>query len=1060
MTVSEYAIKKPVTTLLSFLALVILGIYCTFKIPVDMYPDLELPYMLVMTEYANVGPEEVEHSLTRPLENAFSGLTGLKTMHSESASGMSMIIFEFNYGTNLDAAAGEIRDRIDLVRGMLPEDAGSPTMMRADPSMMPIMAVNLRGSRTPEELRDYAENIVQPRLEQLDGIASAYIVGGRARAINVDIPRDRLEAYGLSITSVARMIAAQNIQSSGGTITSGDRNYTIKTNGTYASIADLKNTVISYKGASVGAASAVKTIRLRDIADVYETYKQESTYAYLDGNPSVVLQLQKKSGKNSVRTADAVRSVLPKIEKELPSDVHLIESWNTTEIIKQGIAEVVNSVIEGALLAIAVLFLFLRSVKSTIIIGLAIPVSVIITLFVMYFLGISINLVSLAGLLVSIGMLVDNSIVVLENIYSYRQKDAKPEVAAALGSQEMILSISASTFTSVCIFLPMLMFKSNLGLIAKMFSDLAYTVIFSLLCSLIVAMILVPVLSSHYLRIDKLRFEGKGKWNAINRWFMLFFAKLDDLYARGVKLVLHNRKKFILAIVILFFIAIALVKFIGFVFMPASPSNVVTVSFELPKGTKLSITDEMLRSFEAIAMQELKGVKFSSVTVGSGGGMDLSASSNSSNIGQVRFTLYGPDERKHGYDSEESAKRKLRKFMNAFPGAEVNFSNMSFGAPSGSMSIDIKSNDLKKLRATALQAEKLLREQGGDVISEVTSDQEQGSPQVEILFDRDRMYQFGLNIQSVGSEVRAMINGTVASRYTKNGEDIDIVVRLSEKDKSRLADLDKLFAVNASGVRIPLSSFAHYEETTSPVTIFRENQARIIHVTVSPVPGLSLDVVNKKVQNLINENIPKDDAVTIDISGDYKDFIESVKNFIVIILMAAGLVFIVMASQFESFVDPFIVLLTIPLSFIGVVIMYLLTRSLLNVITVLGMLVLIGTIVNNGIVLVDYTNLLRKRGLGLEEACIEAARNRLRPILMTTLTTIISLAPMTFAPGEGSLGMQPMALTVFGGMGFGSLMTLFLMPTVYFIINNRRLKRQAKKAKRLAQKEITNGKRS
>lgn len=1054
MTISEYAIKKPVTTLLVFLALIILGIYCTMKIPVDMYPDLELPFMVVFTEYANVGPEEVEQSLTRPLESALSGLTGLKNMHSQSSSGMSMIIFEFNYGTNLDAATGEIRDKIDVVRRMLPSDAGSPTMMRADPSMMPIMAVTLRGSRTAEELRNYAENIVQPRLEQLDGIASANIVGGREKAINVDIPRDRLEAYGLSITNVAQMISAQNIQSSGGTITSGDINYTIKTNGTYTSLEDLKNTVISYKGGAMNGSAVpnVKTIRLRDVADIYETYKAESTYAYLDGQPSVVLQLQKQSGKNSVRAAEAVRRSFPAIENELPSDVKLVESWNTTDIIKQGIAEVVRSVVEGAILAIAVLFVFLRSMKSTIIIGLAIPVSVIITLFVMYFLGITINLVSLAGLLVSIGMLVDNSIVVLENIYSYRQKDAKPEVAATLGSQEMILSISASTLTSVCIFLPMLMFKKDLGMIGQMFSDLAYTVIFSLLCSLIVAMVLVPVLSSHYLRIDKLRFDGKGKLNEINRWFNIVFSKLDTVYARGVKFVLHNRKKFILAIVILFFVSIALVKFIGFVFMPSSPSNVITVSFELPKGTKLSVTDEMLRSFEAMAMQDLKGVQYSSITAGGEGGMSMSTASN---IGQVRFTLYEPSKRKADYDNEESAKQKLRKYMNSFPGAKMSFSSMSFGASGGSMSINIKCNDLEKLRATALQVEKLLRDKGGEVVSDVTSDQEQGSPQVEIIFDRDRMYQFGLNVHTVGSEVRAMINGTTSSRYSENGDDIDIIVRLSDKDKSQLADLDNLFVVNNSGVRIPLSSFAHYEETVSPVTILRENQARSIHVTLQPVSGLSLDVVNNKVKTLIDENIPKDDAVVIDVSGDYKEFINSVKSFGLIILMAAGLVFIVMASQFESFIDPFIVLLTIPLSFIGVVMIYLITRALLNVITVLGLLVLVGTIVNNGIVLVDYTNLLRKRGLGLEEACIEASRNRLRPILMTTLTTIISLAPMTFAPGEGSLGMQPMALTVFGGMSFGSLMTLFLMPTVYFIINNRRLKKQAKRAARLAQKGAT-----
>ncbi|MBM7023182.1 efflux RND transporter permease subunit [Treponema sp. Marseille-Q4523] len=1044
MTLSEYSVNKPVTVLLTFIALIGLGIYCTTQLPVDMYPNMKLPYMLVYTEYKNAGPEEVEQSLTRILENGLSGATGLKKMQSQSSSGLSLIFMEFNFNTNLDAAVAEIRDKIDLVRSYLPTGASSPTTIRADPSLMPIMALALQGNRTPEELRRYAKDIVQPRLEQIDGVASAEIVGGREKSINVDIPRDRLEAYGLSITSVAQMIGSQNVQSSGGTITSGDINYTIKTSGKYTSVEDLKNTVISYKASAApgSARPRITTIRLRDVADVYEGYKDENTLAYLNGTPCVILNIQKQSGKNSVNAAHAVRKAVKAIKVELPSDVDIIESSNDTDIIEQTIAEVVKSVIQGALLAVIVLFIFLRSIKSTVIIGLAIPVSVFITLFLMYFTKISINMISMAGLLLGIGMLVDNSIVVLENIYAYRQKDAKPRVAAVLGSQEMILSISASTFTSVCIFLPMLMFKGQLGMMGQIFNDLAMTIIFSLLCSLVVAIVLVPVLSSKYLRIDKLADRGEGVRFEINRRFTYFFSLLDDAYARGVKFVLHRRKLCIFSLIGLLVLSVAAVKFIGFIFMPEPASNTVSVKFELPKGTRLEVTDDTLRGFETTATQELKGVKYSSTTVG---GTDIFSSTSGTNTGTVTFTLYPAEEREKGWDNEKSAKAKLRKYFNKIPGVKVSFAQNQNGMSTGGMSINVKCDDLNKLRATGAQLEELLREQAQDVVTEVSSDLEDGLPQVELVFERERMYELGVNVYTVGSEVAALINGTTASRYTDNGDDIDVIVRLSKKDKTKLADLDLLSIVNASGERIPLSNFAHYKETTSPVTILRENQARVIHITAKPVSGLSLDKVQDKIQKLINANIPKDENVRIGFSGDYEDMMEAVRNFGLIIIMASILVFIVMASQFESFMDPFIVLFTIPLSFIGVIAIYALNGSRLSVVTVMGVLVLVGTIVNNGIVLVDYTNLLRKRGLALEDACVEAARNRLRPILMSTLTTVISLMPMAFFPGEGSASMQPISLTVFGGMTFGSLMTLFVMPTVYYIVNSRRQRKLERK---------------
>lgn len=1053
MTFSEKCVKKPVTTLLVFLVLIALGIYCIFSLPVDMYPDMDLPYMIVYTGYDNAGPEEVEQSLTRTLESSLSGLSGLKTMQSRSMSGLSLVMLEFDYGVNLDTAANEIRDKIDLVRGYLPEDADSPITIKMDPSMMPIMMLTVQGQRTPEELRAFAENTIQPKLEQLDGVASANVIGGREEAINVSIPRNRLEAYGLSISTVASMIGAQNVQSSGGTISSEDKNYTIKTNGKYQSLEDLKNTVISYKVTESDGLNPpqVVTVRLRDVADVTDGYKDQSTLAFLDGQPCVMLNIQKQSGKNSVSAAKNVRKALEKIKAELPNDVEIVETYNTTDIIEQNIMEVVKSVISGALLAVLVLFVFLRSFKTTFIVGISIPISVFITLMLMYFKGITLNMISLAGLLLGIGMLVDNSIVVLENIYAYRQRDAKPTVAAILGSQEMVSSITSSTLTSVCIFLPMLLFQKKLGIMGQMFNNLAYTIIFSLLCSLIVAIALVPVLCSSWLRIDKIVDNGKkGASYCVNNVFNKFFYHLDNAYAKGVKFVLHHRKTSIAVLVAALVLSVASIKFIGFIFMPESASTSVGVSFELPKGSTLDATYAVVQDFEQKAQKLLKGVKYTSISVG---GSSVISSSSATNEASVTYTLYNSDEREEGWDTDTTAKDKLRTLFNDYPGTTLSFSSNMNSVSSGGITIKVKCDDLNTLRNTSRDIVQLLRDKGKDYVTEVSSEQEDGLPQAEIIVDRNRMYELGLNIYNVGAEISAAINGKTASRYTKNGEDLDVIVRLAEKDKTKLADLDTLSVVNSQGLRVPLSSFAHYVENEAPVTIYREDQSRVISITATPVAGLSIDVVQNQVQKLINDNIPKDETVTISFSGDFADMMEAVVNFGAIMIMAAVLVFVVMASQFESLVDPFIVILTIPLSFIGVIIIYALTGSQLNVVTIMGVLVLIGTIVNNGIVLVDYTNLLRKRGYELEEACIEAARNRLRPILMSTLTTIISLAPMAFFPGEASKNMQPISLTVFGGMSFGSLMTLFLMPTIYYIINNRRIKKAAKKAERKALEE-------
>ncbi len=1051
MTLSKLAVSKPTTTLLIFIILTALGIYSTLSLPIDLFPDIEVPIIAVSTTYPNAGPEEVERSVTRIVESAVSSVTGIDTLSSTSSQGSSLVLLQLVYGTNLDEATNELRDKLDLIKRALPTDAESPLIIKMDPSMIPIMSLVLTGNRTPEELRQLVEDTIQPRLEQINGVASVSVMGGREKAVIVEIPRDRLEAYSLTVSQIAQMIGAQNVQAAGGVISEGDLNYTISTSGEFSSLDDIRNTVISYKvetPSSVGSVPAVRSIKLRDIANVYEGYKTESSLAYLNGTPGVMLSVQKQSGKNSVETARLVRDRLKELQKELPKDVEIIEAYNTTDIIENSIDEVANSTVQGAILAILVLFVFLRSIKSTIIIGLTIPISLVITLGLMYFSGFTLNVMTLAGLALGVGMLVDNSIVILENIYSYRERGAKAAVAAVLGSQEMIMAITSSTLTTICVFLPLIMYKNKLGMAGQIFEGLTFTVVFSLLCSLIVAITLVPVLSSKYLKLENIKHRSRtGFLGTLDKGMTVFFHKLDTGYGKAIGWVLGHKTLLIIVIVVLFAVSLALVPVIGFVYMPNQSADTVSVTVTMPVGTRLEVTEGVLQQLEQIARDEIKGYDLMGVVVGSGGMMGGSAT----NTGQLQIKLPAY---KNRIDTEDVIKEKLRRHFSDFPDASFSFGSSVMSLGSGGVDILIKSDDLNLARSTAEAVKTALQDKASEYVAEPQIDLQDGLPQVNIIIDRDRLYNLGLNIYTVSNEIKANINGVTASRYRDGGNEIDIVVGLADPDKEKLIDLEQIFVTNSNGNRIPLSSFSRYEEGTSPVSINRENQGRIIHVTATALPGVSTGVMQEEVERVVRESIPHDENVVIEYAGDYKEFMDNLIQFAIIIFMAIVLVFAVMASQFESFLDPFIVIFTIPLSVIGITIVYLLTGMPYNLITAVGLLILVGVIVNNGIVLIDYTNLLRKRGMGLREACIEAGKNRLRPILMTTLTTVLALIPMAFFPGEGSELIQPIGQTVLGGLSFGTLMTLFLMPTLYYIFNNSREKRRQRRlARRKAREE-------
>ncbi|MDR1908959.1 MAG: efflux RND transporter permease subunit [Spirochaetaceae bacterium] len=1044
MSFVKTVVSRPTTIFVFFVLLLMLGAFAWVNLPLDLTPEINPPYLVVFTTYAGASPEEVERVATRTVEAAVSSVSGLESITSTSSSGSSMVMMEYTYGTDLVDATNSVRDALDRIRNFLPDGVDPPTIFKFNPSMMPIMSLQLTGNRSPEELREFAENTIVPRLEQTPGVATASVMGGRNKIIRVEIPQSRLEAYNLTVTGLQQMLAAQNQQIAAGSIIEGGLTYILTTMGEYTSIDQIKNTVISYKGGGYvnGVQELPRQVYLRDIADITESYRDETSVVYVNGSPAVQLSIQKQSGKNSVQTVKSLREKIDQLAKELPPDVEISELFNTADQIETSINQVANSALTGAILAIIVLFVFLRSIQPTLIIAISIPVSIVVTLMLMYFAGLTLNLLTLAGLVLGVGMLVDNSIVILENIYHYREKGAKLGTAAVIGTQEMIVAIIGSTLTTICVFAPLVMFQGLLEMAGELFAGLAFTVVISLAVSLLVAVFLVPVLASHYLPlVTRKQRPLTGAFVPLDNTFAKFFAGLENAYRKAVSRVLRFRWAVIAVLLLLLAGSIYMIPKIGWVFMPQEDEDSVTINVMMPIGTPMAETEAVLHQLQTLVEREIRG--YETLTLNAGGGGGLMA--GGSNSGSLQIGL--PD-LKDRIDTADTIRDKMRTHMNEFPGAMIYFSGGSggMGMMMGGSAVDIvlRTDDLAKGKQIADRISQLLRERIPEV-TEPRVDLMDGLPQIEIQLDRERMYALGLSAFTVGNEIRAAVDGITATRYKSGGHDYDVVLMLAEADRSTRPALDHIF-VNSqmTSQRIPLSSFATYVEGTGPMSIARENQSRTIHVTAGAQTGTKLNELETKVRALITREIPAENDVIIEISGGNAEMMKMMQRFVLIIAVAVALVFGIMAALFESFRDPFIVILTIPLSVIGIVAIYLITGDIFNILTAVGLLVLVGVIVNNGIVLVDYTNMLRKRGLSLHDACVEAAGNRLRPILMTTLTTVLALVPMAFFPGEGSEMTGPIGKTVFGGLSFGTLMTLFLMPSIYYIINKRSDERDAR----------------
>lgn len=1018
MNLPGLSIRRPVTIAIVFTVIIALGIISLGRTPLDLMPELELPITAIITTYEGAGPQEIEDGVTRPIESAVATLEGLQGITSTSQRGQSMVIAEFAWGSNMDFVSLDMREAVDLVRPMLPSDADDPILVKFSPSSLPILAITLGGDRAPEDLRALADDIIQPRLERLEGVASVGVNGGLEREVHIDLHPGRMQAQGVSLDSVTQVVQGDNTSSPGGAIRYQQREYTLRTTGEFNSISDIANLQIS--------TNAGVPIPLRHIASVSDGFKDVSVLTRLNFTPSVGLSIQKESDANTVQVARLVHRELERLQSELGSDIELSVVLDQAEMIEESINNVATNGTIGGIIAAIVLFVFLRSFRALAVVVIAIPVSVVATFMLIYFSGMSLNIISLGGLALGIGMLVDNTIVVLENIFRHRDQGEKAIVAAENGAREVASAVMAATLTTVSVFLPVIFVQ---GLARQLFQDMSLTVSFSLAVSLVVSLTLVPVLAARWLgnRRPAGQEVGLGGSEAMDHETS---GLLQATYARLLTWSLRRRRWVLTAVTLLFFSSMALLPRVGEEFIPATDQGLINVSVELPVGSSLDQTDRVVYRLEE-AIVELPEVE--SVYARVGGGAQFSFDSNTPERASIDVTLLALEARDRSvFEVAES----IRTLSADIPGATVSVTitdNMGGGVLSAApIQVQLRGDDEVTMERVLADLARLI--EGIEGTREVTTSLDDQRPEYRLEIRRERARELGLSLPQIASTVRTAVEGQVITQYRTGGEEIDVRLQLEGGTSENLESLAYVPIASPVAGTLPLSEVLHFVPSSVPSTLQRQDQSRIMSVTAD-VFGRNLGVVMSDVAAAVAAlDVPSN--INVRFGGDVQEMQDSFGDLGTALILAVFLVYAVMAAQFESFRHPFTIMFSVPLAAIGVVIGLVVTGTPLSVPGFIGLIMLAGIVVNNAIVLVDYVNILRGRGMERNEALVNAGRTRLRPVLMTTLTTILAMIPLALGIGEGAEVQVPMAIVVIFGLLFSTALTLVVVPLMYMTIDN------------------------
>ena len=1025
MSVTRTIFNRPVTILVLFVTLTGLGLFSALSMPVNLFPEVELPMITVSTVYPGAGPSEIERLVTRPLESSLANIGGIESMTSTSTEGVSRVMIKFNWDVDLTEASNEIRDQLDRVRSELPTGIQSPRIMKFDPSSMPILGIAVRGNRSLEELRALSEDRIDWRLEQIPGVAQVSTQGGRDTIVGVEIEQNRLEAFGFTVTQVAEMIGAHNIEGAGGSVDEDSRSLLVRTAGEFTDLGQISQTVIGFR--------AGRPVMLHEIAEVELRLDDPDELVYINGEPAIYLSVQRESGSNSVDVAERVRAELGRLQASLPDDVRLDVVLDGTSVVRSALGETGSSLLLGSLFAMLVLYLFLRELKTTIIIAIAIPVSLLMTVLVMNSAGLTLNLLTLSGLILGVGMIVDSSIVILENIT--RRREAGMDLASATirGTEQMITAITASTLTTISVFVPILIFRSQLEVFGILFGDISFTVVVALISSLAVATLLVPVLAGHYIKPSHraLGNAGTSLLGRANAGIERLFERVTSAYGGALNTALHHRLATIVIVAAVFAGSVTLVPRIGVILSPPSPADAISANLELTPGTRLEVTDRTLRDFENRLRDNLREYENIILIVG-GSGQSVIPGVSQTHTGSVSVTLPSLDRRTV---NTESVEHTIRTTIEQSPGVSGAVSEGHGSSILGSDPVDIviTSHNLDDARGAAARIVRLLQHDFA-MVTEPTSSLQDPTPELIAVVDRSRARSAGVVVADLTRELRAAAGGVTAGQYRVAGDEFAIRVSLRSEDLAEPSDLGRILVPSRTGGLIPVGSVASFERQDGPVSIDREDQRRTVRVTGGLAPGLAASEIQRPLADalvLIEADYPD---LEIRLAGEFAAIRDTGRVLLMVLAIAVALVFAVMASQFESFRSPFIILFTIPLMLIGVFWFYFLLGESISMFSLMGLVMLAGIVVNNGIVLVDYTNQLRRRGAATLQACIEAGTSRFRPVLMTTFTTILGMVPLAFFSGEGGQLTQPVAFTIIGGLTSSTLITLFLVPVLYHLL--------------------------
>ena len=1039
--VAELSVKRPVTIVMLIIAICIFGAVSLPMLSVDLYPELKLPVSVVVTNYEGAAPGEVENRISKPVESVLGTVSNVKSIQSVSTTGSSQVIVQFDWGTNMDQAALDLREKVDLIRGTLPKEASSPTVMKLDPNSFPVITLALSGKEDVVELKKTAENLVKPRLERVSGVASVSITGGKERQVNLTINPDNLKKYGLSIDQVNQSLMARNLSGSAGSLVQDGKNLNIQVNGEFANLDDIKKTPINTQSGGI--------IPLSDLLTVEDGFKTVTQKTSVNGNPSVGISLIKASGSNTVTVAKDVYKELENIKSLLPKGVQVSTILDTSVFIKSSLNTVVEHAIEGALLAVVILYLFLYSFRSMLVVAIVIPISIIATFSLMYFTGQTINLISLSGLTLGLGSLVDFAVVVLESIYRKRQQGLKADVAAILGTKEVGTAVMASALSQIAVFLPIVFVK---GFASELFGPLALTVVFSHVAALFAAVTLVPMMASKLLK-NELQTEEQllqsGKKTPIV-WFQKKFNGLKEKYSRIIVWSLNHRKTVVWTTVLLLVVSVALffTPLVGKEFIPKMDQGDVSVSIKLPPGSTLEQTEKITTQVEGFLnkIPEKNLIYTSMGSASSGMGISQSAVTNQSSI-QIKLV-----EKSQRTRSTEQVVEELRSKVKPITGATitVNATDSTASASGSSIDIAIRGDNLSTLTDISEVVTNLVKEVNGT--RNVVSSLQDVTDEYQVKVNNLMAAQYGLTTNQIISAIRVAFSGQVVTQFHTGEDQINVRLQYPSTYRIELNNLQDLTITSPSGAKVPVSMVAEVTKSPVPQQINRTNQAREVRIT-GDISGRDLNSVTSEIQNKV-KSLKLPDGYFIEMGGQNKDMMESFYSLGLAILLAIVLVYMVMASQFESLFHPFVIMFSIPPTFIGVVLGLMVTRQSLSVTALMGYIMLIGIVVNNAIVLVDYINTLRREGMNRNEAILTAGPVRLRPILMTTLTTVLAILPLAFGGGEGSEGQAPLAVVVAFGLTFSTLITLVLVPVVYTLLEDGMEKRKQKRIqKRLSRQQ-------